>query len=342
MRIRKRKFGLPSYFVEENVAVALGQTVGWGQNILDMNFLHSKGLTGKGVKVAILDTGVDDNHPDLFGRVVHLWDATGEGFPADRSNWNGHGTGVAGLIGGKNNDFGIIGWAYDAELYGLKCLTENGSGRLAWILQAVGKAKELNVDIINLSLGASVTIPELTEAFEDFVNSGPNKYVIAATGNGGRRDPVNFPAAEPTVWGIGSMNDQLIISDFSSTATEGTDLLMPGENMLTTWRNKTYAAVAGTSFASPSCAGMLACFIQDGLKVLPKDIQDTGLKAGGRGGYRYPQLKPLHDKISIENGPSDLCLQIEELIALKQSNLEVEVGKLKEIKSKLENGELLV
>ena len=110
----------------------------------------SGGSTGAGIKVAVIDTGIDDCHPDL--NVVG-----GKNFIARRGtprDDNGHGTHVAGIIGGRNNGFGVVGVAPDVSLYSLKVLGADGSGALSSVVSALDFAVRNGIRVANLSLGA--------------------------------------------------------------------------------------------------------------------------------------------------------------------------------------------
>src|SRR5690606_16008598 len=114
-----------------------------------------KETKGKGMKVAVLDTGCDTNHPDLKERVIGGRNFTDD----DQSNpdiytdYNGHGTHVAGTIAAQENDAGVIGVAPEADLLIVKVLNRNGSGQYEWIIKGIHYAIEQNADIISMSLG---------------------------------------------------------------------------------------------------------------------------------------------------------------------------------------------
>src|SRR3954454_1269875 len=118
---------------------------------------------GKGITVAILDTGCDISHPDLKERIIG-----GQNFTADDQgnkqvyrDYNGHGTHVAGTIAATVNQMGVVGVAPEANLLIIKVLDKNGSGQYDWIINGINYAIEQKVDIISMSLGGPEDVPEL-------------------------------------------------------------------------------------------------------------------------------------------------------------------------------------
>ena len=109
------------------------------------------GATGRGITVAVIDTGVDLDHPEFSGRIVDGYDFVDGDTTAD--DGNGHGTHVAGTIAGANDGIGITGVAYDAEIMPLRVLNDDGYGWTSDIISAVRWAADNDADVINLSLG---------------------------------------------------------------------------------------------------------------------------------------------------------------------------------------------
>ncbi|WP_040209038.1 S8 family peptidase [Neobacillus jeddahensis] len=216
---------------------------------------------GKGMTVAILDTGCDLTHPDLKERIIGGRNFTND----DKGNkevyrdYNGHGTHVAGTIAATFNQSGVVGVAPEANLVIIKVLDKNGSGQYEWIINGIHYAIEQKVDIISMSLGGPEDVPELHEAIQKAVNQ--NILVVCAAGNeGDGQDATNefdYPGSYNEVISVGATNLDRQISDFTNSNNE-VDLVAPGENILSTYLNGQYAKLSGTSMATPHVSGALA------------------------------------------------------------------------------------
>ena len=235
---------------------------------------------GAGVKVAVLDTGCDLNHPDLEGQVIAAQDFTGSRYGPE--DVQGHGSHCAGTIGAKENDAGTIGVMPDIAKEGggliiAKVLGDNGSGRGDWIARGLQWAAEQGADIISMSLGSPVNIPGLQQVIRSITNSG--KWVICAAGNSGKRgsrSTVNFPGALPETLAVGAVGNDKVITDFSSRGP-AVDVCAPGENILSTYPNGNYARLSGTSMACPFVAGVMGlswAVGNGGVINAPKDLRD--------------------------------------------------------------------
>jgi major intracellular serine protease len=216
---------------------------------------------GKGVKVAVLDTGCDISHPDLKDRVIGGRNFTDD----DRSNpeifndYNGHGTHVAGTIAATENTSGVIGVAPEAGLLIVKVLNKAGSGRYEWIIKGIEYAIDQNVDIISMSLGGPTDVPELHAAIKSAVEKGI--LVVCAAGNEGDGDDSTnefaYPGCYNEVISVGAISLERDSSDFTNSNNE-IDLVAPGERILSTYLNGKYATLSGTSMAAPHVSGALA------------------------------------------------------------------------------------
>ncbi|WP_462413632.1 S8 family peptidase [Neobacillus sp. Marseille-QA0830] len=216
---------------------------------------------GKGITIAILDTGCDLIHPDLKGRIIGGRNFTKDdnGLKESYCDYNGHGTHVAGTIAGTANQQGVIGVAPEAKLLIVKVLDQNGSGQYEWIIKGIQYAIEQKVDIISMSLGGPEDIPELHEAIQKAVEQ--NILVVCAAGNeGDGQEATNewgYPGYYNEVISVGAISLDRRISDFSNSNNE-VDLVAPGEDILSTYLNGKYAKLSGTSMAAPHVSGALA------------------------------------------------------------------------------------
>lgn len=230
---------------------------------------------GNGVTVAILDTGCDLNHPDLKEQIAGGRNFTDDdhGNPDVYMDYNGHGTHVAGTIAASQNNYGVIGVAPEAKLLILKVLDKNGSGRYEWIINGIHYAIEQKVDIISMSLGGPVDVPELHEAIQKAVSN--NIVVVCAAGNEGdgddRTDEFAYPGCYNEVIGVGAIDLEGNSSRFSNSNNE-VDLVAPGEKILSTYLNGTYASLSGTSMATPHVSGAMAL-----IKVLANESFERNL-----------------------------------------------------------------
>ncbi|MED1468433.1 S8 family peptidase [Bacillus salipaludis] len=218
--------------------------------------------TGKGITVAILDTGCDTDHPDLQNRIIGGRNFTQDdgGNPAIFEDYNGHGTHVAGTIAATINHTGVAGVAPEANLLILKVLGKDGSGQYDWIINAIHYAIEQKVDIISMSLGGPTDVKELHDAIKEAVLNH-QILVVCAAGNEGDGDSTTdefaFPGSYNEVISVGAVDLNRHSSYFTNSNNE-VDLVAPGEKITSTYLNGTYATLSGTSMATPHVSGALA------------------------------------------------------------------------------------
>lgn len=267
----KNNVSLPPYVINElHPFLPNSQTIDWGTAILNIPDIHKSGITGKGVVVAVIDTGIDKTHPGLVGVVSEVFNTTAEAFSAT----NGHGIGCAGIIGAKDNDEGILGVAPDCTIIGIKGMRETGGGDLSEIIKAIDLAIQKKVHIINLSLGTTGDVTAFRSVIARATSAGI--YVICSAGNAGQEDSIVYPAKYPNTVAVGATNMSGRISAFSSRGSE-IDISAPGEKILTTWKNKSYAKVSGTSFSAPYVSGCFALFIEAQIKMDHEKLQKTAV-----------------------------------------------------------------
>lgn len=237
---------------------------------------------GKGITVAILDTGCDVTHPDLSERIIGGRNFTldDDGQPDVYIDYSGHGTHVAGTIAAIHNGTGVVGVAPEASLLILKVLDKSGSGQYDWIINGINYAVEQKVDIISMSLGGSVDVPELHQAIQNAITN--QILVVCAAGNEGdgqgSSNEFAFPACYNEVISVGSINLQRSSSEFSNSNNE-VDLVAPGEGILSTYLNGTYAKLSGTSMATPHVSGALALIKVNANRNFERNLTETELYA---------------------------------------------------------------
>jgi len=268
----------------EFVMSQLSQIVDWGSLMVG----ESQGYKGENVKVAILDTGCSLEHPDLKDAIFTFKDMSG----GNKTDGDGHGTHVAGIIGARANDTGILGVAPSCQIGVYKVLSDSGWGEYEWFVKAIYAALEDGCQIFNMSLGTNEE-PTLAvrNAIEEAKRAGC--LMFAASGNDGRGvpesgDAVDFPARWPEVVAVGSVERNKEHSNFSSPGPS-VALCAPGRDIYSCWPNTGYAVLTGTSMATPFVTGVAAVYWsyfaqQNGeakiadlvLDRMQKDAQDLG------------------------------------------------------------------
>lgn len=237
------------------------------------NVLTSK-FSGKGVNVAILDTGFNLKHPDFVGRVMNSKSFIRGQKVDDQS---GHGSHCTGISTGNinkitNRRYGV---AKDANIFIGKVLSNAGIGTDSGILAGLEWAITNNCKIISMSLGAAV---EPGEAYSNIYNDLAKKaltrgtIIIAAAGNESRRDlgrinPVGHPANCPAIMAVAALDNNLNIAYFSCGGTNSdggkVDIAAPGVDIYSSWKSpKNYNTISGTSMATPCVAGIAALFLE--------------------------------------------------------------------------------
>ena len=252
----------------------------WGiQAIGAMN----NGATGKGVKLAVLDTGFDFTHPDFTGRTLHR-----KSFVETRqaNDKEGHGSHCAGIAGGgrKNQDGTRYGVAYGARLYIGKILDDGGEGTDGQALAGIEWALEKGVQVISMSFGAPVEEGQVHSAvFEQAaqIAMANQCLLIAATGNEsehseGDISPVNHPANCPSVMAVGALTQTLEVADYSCAGIGGpggqVDIAAPGDQILSIKAGGGYRRETGTSMATAFVAGVAALLWQQYPQASAGDI----------------------------------------------------------------------
>lgn len=239
-----------------------------------------------GVKIEVLDSGVSYTDDINIMGEVNLVPGEEEVSPMF-IDANGHGTGIAGLIGAKDNKDGIKGVFPDAEIYSVKAFDENLKSPLSRIIEGIYWGIENDMDIINMSFGTTVNSEVLHQAMKDAEDAGI--ILIAAAGNTEHQD-VNYPAAYDEVIAVGSINAEGSLAELTSTGTE-LELLAPGEQVCTTGLFYGTIGVSGTSIATAQVTGTAALlktksadFIRGLLKASSKEVEGTN---AGLIDYKY-------------------------------------------------------
>lgn len=206
---------------------------------------------GSGVKVAIIDTGIDAEHPDLKGRVAGGYNALDKDKPWADDHF--HGTHVAGIVAANLNGEGVVGVAPKASLYAVKVLSKDGAGSLFTIMDGIMWSARNGMQVANMSLGAPQKIPFLDTAIRAAHGAGVTQ--VAAAGNDGKA--VNWPAAFPECIAVSALDEADGIASFSSRGPE-IAFIAPGVKVPSTVTGGGIKAYSGTSMATPHVAGLAA------------------------------------------------------------------------------------
>ncbi|MHA4843518.1 S8 family serine peptidase [Flavitalea antarctica] len=244
--------------IEQDRIIALGScfTVA-APTLLTWNVKKTGYGDGTGKTAWVIDTGIESTHPDLN---VDL--SRSRSFITNDASFedkNGHGTHVAGIIGAKNNLFGVMGVASNATLVALKVLNEEGEGTLGGIVKALAyvNANAKAGDVVNISLGEE----ESSDIFDSQVKQTAAKgiFVTIAAGNEGKPASDYSPARAnaPNIYTVSAIDSLNNFASFSNYGNDAVDFAAPGVHILSTYTNKRYAYLSGTSMAAPHVAGLL-------------------------------------------------------------------------------------
>ncbi|HDJ96816.1 MAG TPA: hypothetical protein ENG45_01955 [Candidatus Aenigmarchaeota archaeon] len=234
----------------------------------------SVGITGKGVDVAILDTGIHDEHPAL--EVLKEVDFTGEG----TDDLHGHGTHVAGIVASK--DLTYRGVAFDANLLNVKVLNKDGIGYASDVIKGIEWAVENGAEILSMSFGAEVEPCDGTDAISRAVDNAVKKGVIAvvAAGNGGPSSgTITSPGCAKEAITVGAIDDNDKVPSWSSRGPTDDgrvkpDLVAPGVGIISTWKDNSFKSLSGTSMSTPHVSGVVALLLEAKPELKPDEVKE--------------------------------------------------------------------
>jgi protocatechuate 3,4-dioxygenase beta subunit len=274
--------------VEPDTAIyAIGELDdSWGVKRIGAGTVHSAGNTGDGVTVAVIDTGIDYNHPDLKDNYAGGYDFVNkDNNPMDD---NGHGTHVAGTIAAVRDGSGVVGVAPDASIYALKVLNASGGGNFSDVIAALEWCVTHGIQVTNNSYGSSGDPgPTVKAAFDNAYAAGVI-HVAAAGNNGnpsGKGDNVGYPARYASIIAVAATDSSDRRASFSSTGP-AVELAAPGVGIKSTVPGGGYAVYNGTSMASPHVAGTAALVIASGITgpdSIRAKLQSTAIDLGSTG-----------------------------------------------------------
>jgi len=237
----------------------------WGVKRIGSGTVHDSGNIGTGVRVAIIDSGIDYTHPDLGANYVGGYDFVNN--DSDPMDDNGHGTHVAGTVAAIKNGVGVVGVAPAASLYGLKVLNSSGSGSFSNVIAALQWAVDNGIQVTNNSYGAGSDPGSTVKAAFDNSAAAGILHVAAAGNSGnckGNNNTVGYPARYDSVIAVAATNQSDSRPCFSSTGP-AVELSAPGVSINSTQLGGGYVEFNGTSMASPHVAGAAALVIAAGI-----------------------------------------------------------------------------
>jgi thermitase len=257
--------------------------------------------------IAILDTGVNLNHPEFTGRLLPGYDFINE--DSDPSDDHGHGTHVAGIAAAAlNNATGAAGICPGCAILPVKVLDSGNKGTWGTVAAGIYYAVDQGARVINLSLGASVSSRTLERAIQ--YAEAHDVIVVAAAGNAASTEPF-YPAALPYVIAVGATTDQDVLWPLSNTG-EYIDLTAPGHRIYSTFLSPEYAYMSGTSMATPFVSGLAGLLVSfnpawtrdEVLNFITSGADDLGA-AGKDEQYGFGRIN-VHRALVAANGGVDV------------------------------------
>lgn len=263
---------------------------------------RGRDVSGRNVKVAIIDSGVDNDHDDISSQVVGRINLTGT---SEDYDGYGHGTHVAGIVAAKDNGVGVSGVCPECSILDVKVLNSAGVGSSSAIARGVDWAVANGAKVINMSLGQRVSSRTLEAAVNNAWNQ--NVVIVAAAGNAGTQAKI-YPGAYPNVISVAATDNNDVKASFS-TYGRWVDVAAPGVNVFSTFPNHAFALQdqtpydrslkydlgSGTSMASPIVAAVAALVWSKDLTagndvVRGKVESTTDRKAGTESYWKYGRV----------------------------------------------------
>lgn len=286
----------------------------YGINMCQAPDIWANGEQGEGIVVAVVDTGIDKNHPDLKANIIGGRNFVGSSFLGNDNfdDDNGHGTHCCGTIAANGK---IKGVAPEAKILACKVLDKDGSGTYDDIIAGINYAAKWKgsngekVRIISMSLGGSGNDPRMEKAILNACAKGI--IVVVAAGNEGDNNEESFEYGYPALYNecvtVAACDENKKMATFSNNNLQ-IDVTAAGVDVLSTYPKSTYARLSGTSMATPHISGMLALLIKLGetkfrrtlteseiFSLLVQTCCSLGFKASTEG-HGMPELTKFYEK----------------------------------------------
>lgn len=250
---KKYKCKLPKCKVEEITSLDdAKEKAGWGITAFNLPKTWES-TQGEGVVIAVLDTGVDLDHPDLVNNLLPGMNFVEQGRPPEDKN--SHGSHCAGILVAEKNEIGMVGVAPKAKVMPIKVLDKNGSGNMVNVALGIKWAVDHGADIISMSLGCPNPLQQVRKAIQYAESKGVT--VFCAAGNAGITKEIMYPASYPETIGISAIDENFDRASFTCTGPD-LDFMAPGVSIFSTIPDNWYACMSGSSMAAPFVVGVAA------------------------------------------------------------------------------------
>lgn len=277
----------------------LEESISKGNFIQWLGGAKNRSSFGTGIKLALLDSGVDISHPLLSKLAVREQDF----LERPLTNQNSHGTAMASVIGGQGKEY--TGVAPGCEVLSYRVIDESGKTDSFTVASAIVRSVQDGARVINLSLGGHEGSAVLSNSISYARDHGV--FIVAAVGNDGA-GLVNYPAAYPGVTGVTSVGRSGTVSSFSNFGY-GVDLAAPGVGILTAWQDQGNASFSGTSVSTAIVSGVIAAELSKNPSLSYSQMDDllksTANESGKLGydpisGYGVVSLARLENRGNLE------------------------------------------
>ncbi|WP_394697893.1 disaggregatase related repeat-containing protein [uncultured Methanomethylovorans sp.] len=263
---------IPKDYDDFTLDEVLADEIPWGISRINATAAQALGFKGSGVKVAVIDSGIDYTHPDLKANYLGGYDFyNGDSDPMDDHS---HGTHVSGTIAAPINGIGVVGAAPEAKLYGLKVFGSTLPGNntsYSNIMAGIEWAVNNDADVITMSLSG----PSYSSSLKTMCDYAYNKGVVLVGSAGNTASSVRYPAAYDSVIAVSAIDSSNKIASWSCYGPE-VDFTAPGVNVKSTMPGNSYGYKDGTSMSAPHVTGAIALLLSTNISGTPYDLNKNG------------------------------------------------------------------
>lgn len=265
-------------------SVSLEKGIPWGVRHIQAPEVWNR-TTGHGIRIGVIDTGIDYQHPDLrhsIERGINLIYRT-----APPHDDNGHGTHIAGTIAAANRMDGMIGVAPRASIHPVKAFDYAGTAYVSDIILSLDWCVRSRMHIVNMSFGMQNRSRSLMHAVASANQSGV--IVVASSGNDGRSSDIDYPARYRNTIAVGATNELGRVASFTNRSGL-IDIYAPGDKIVSAWLGGKYREMSGTSMATSHVSGAIALLLALKPKLTPDQVKEIVHRSGkALGGSKAPR-----------------------------------------------------